>query len=94
MGHYAPECKKPKKSKDSGKSLISNRTWVDSSNSDEVPNYSLIATADAEPDDKVLVTTYAYDTDDSSELRRYCINLHKNLNNRSLECEIVRSEFS
>ena len=92
MGHYAPECKKGK----SEKALISKgKDWADTSDSDDGVNYALMATVKDEAEsseNKVPLTTYAYDTDNISELRIYLKNIHVSYRDQTLENERIKSE--
>ncbi|KAK1399122.1 hypothetical protein POM88_008985 [Heracleum sosnowskyi] len=92
MGHYAPECKKGK----SEKALITKgKDWVDTSDSDEGVNYALMATVKDEVEssgNKVPLTTYAYDTDNISELRIYLKSIHVIYRDQTLENERIKSE--
>ncbi|KAK1353364.1 hypothetical protein POM88_052499 [Heracleum sosnowskyi] len=92
MGHYAPECKKGK----SEKALITKgRDWADTSDSDEDVNYALMATVKDESDsyeNKVPLTTYAYDIDNISELRIYLKSTHVSYRDQTLENERIKSE--
>ncbi|KAK1379199.1 hypothetical protein POM88_025943 [Heracleum sosnowskyi] len=92
MGHYAPECKKSK----SEKALISKgKDWADTSDSDDGVNYSLMATVKDETEssgNKVPLTTYAYDTDNISELRVYLKSVHVSYRDQTLENERIKSE--
>ncbi|KAK1398534.1 hypothetical protein POM88_008397 [Heracleum sosnowskyi] len=92
MGHYAPECKKGK----SEKALISKgKDWADTSDSDEGVNYALMATVKDETEsseNKVPLTTYAYDTDNISELRVYLKSVHVSYRDQTLENERIKSE--
>ncbi|KAK1401859.1 hypothetical protein POM88_001464 [Heracleum sosnowskyi] len=92
MGHYAPECKKGK----SEKALITKgKDWADTSDSDEDVNYALMATVKDESDsseNKVPLTTYAYDTDNISELRIYLKSIHVSYRDQTLENERIKSE--
>ncbi|KAK1403290.1 hypothetical protein POM88_002895 [Heracleum sosnowskyi] len=92
MGHYAPECKKGK----SEKALISKgKDWADTSDSDDGENYALMATVRDETEsseNKVPLTTYAYDTDNISELRVYLKSVHVSYRDQTLENERIKSE--
>ncbi|KAK1379814.1 hypothetical protein POM88_026558 [Heracleum sosnowskyi] len=89
MGHYAPECKKGK----SEKALITKgRDWADTSDSDEGVNYALMATVEDESENKVPLTTYAYDIDNISELRIYLKSIHVSYRDQTLENERIKSE--
>ncbi|KAK1394494.1 hypothetical protein POM88_013550 [Heracleum sosnowskyi] len=92
MGHYAPECKKGK----SEKALISKgKDWADTSDSDDGVNYALMATVKDETEsseNKVPLTTYAYDTDNISELRVYLKSVHVSYRDQTLENERIKSE--
>ncbi|KAK1373841.1 hypothetical protein POM88_030034 [Heracleum sosnowskyi] len=92
MVHYAPECKKGK----SEKALITKgKDWADTSDSDEGVNYALMATGRDEADsseNKVPLTTYAYDTDNISELRIYLKSIHVSYRDQTLENERIKSE--
>ncbi|KAK1365855.1 hypothetical protein POM88_041416 [Heracleum sosnowskyi] len=92
MGHYAPECKKGK----TGKALVSKgKDWADTSDSDDGENYALMATVKDETEsseNKVPLTTYAYDTDNISELRIYLKNIHVSYRDQTLENERIKSE--
>ncbi|KAK1384661.1 hypothetical protein POM88_022396 [Heracleum sosnowskyi] len=92
MGHYAPECKKGK----SEKALITKgKDWADTSDSDEGVNYALMATIKDEAEsseNKVPLTTYAYDTDNISELRIYLKSIHVSYRDQTLENERSKSE--
>ncbi|KAK1388711.1 hypothetical protein POM88_016889 [Heracleum sosnowskyi] len=92
MGHYAPECKKGK----SEKALITKgKDWADTSDSDEDVNYALMATVQGESDsseNKVPLTTYAYDIDNISELRIYLKSIHVSYRDQTLENERIKSE--
>ena len=92
MGHYAPECKKGK----TEKALISQgKDWADTSDSDEEVNYALMAAVKNETEsseNKVPLTTSAYDIDDISELRIYLKNVHVSYRDQTLENERIKSE--
>ncbi|KAK1399686.1 hypothetical protein POM88_009549 [Heracleum sosnowskyi] len=92
MGHYAPECKKGR----TEKALISKgKDWADTSDSDDGVNYALMATIKDEvesSENKVPLTTYAYDTDNISELRIYLKNIHVSYRDQTLENERIKSE--
>ncbi|KAK1356144.1 hypothetical protein POM88_049400 [Heracleum sosnowskyi] len=92
MGHYALECKKGK----SEKALITKgRDWADTSDSDEDVNYALMATVKDESDsyeNKVPLTTYAYDIDNISELRIYLKSIHVSYRDQTLENERIKYE--
>ncbi|KAK1351389.1 hypothetical protein POM88_054394 [Heracleum sosnowskyi] len=92
MGHYAPECKKGR----TEKALISKgKDWADTSDSDDGVNYALMATVKDEvesSENKVPLTTYAYDTDNISELRIYLKNIHVSYRDQTLENERIKSE--
>ncbi|KAK1401340.1 hypothetical protein POM88_000945 [Heracleum sosnowskyi] len=92
MGHYAPECKKGK----SEKALISKgKDWADTSDSDDGENYALMATVRDETEsseNKVPLTTYAYDTDNISELRVYLKSVHVSYRDQTLENERIKAE--
>ncbi|KAK1378640.1 hypothetical protein POM88_025384 [Heracleum sosnowskyi] len=92
MGHYAPECKKGK----SEKALITKgKDWADTSDSDEGVNYALMATVRDEAEsseNKVPLTTYAYDTNNISELRIYLKSIHVSYRDQTLENERIKSE--
>ncbi|KAK1355750.1 hypothetical protein POM88_049006 [Heracleum sosnowskyi] len=92
MGHYAPECKKGK----SETALISKgKDWADTSDSDDGVNYALMATVKDETEsseNKVPLTTYAYDTDNISELRVYLKSVHVSYRDQTLENERIKSE--
>ncbi|KAK1403934.1 hypothetical protein POM88_003539 [Heracleum sosnowskyi] len=92
MGHYAPECKKGK----SVKALISKgKDWADTSDSDDGENYALMANVRDETEsseNKVPLTTYAYDTDNISELRVYLKSVHVSYRDQTLENERIKAE--
>ncbi|KAK1387650.1 hypothetical protein POM88_015828 [Heracleum sosnowskyi] len=92
MGHYAPECKKGK----TEKALISKgKDWADTSDSDDGENYALMATVRDETEsseNKVPLTTYAYDTDNISELRVYLKSVHVSYRDQTLENERIKAE--
>lgn len=94
MGHYAPECKKGK----TEKALITKgRDWADTSDSDEEVNYALMATFENESEsseNKVPLTTHAYNTDNISELRIYLKSIHISYRDQTLENERIKSENS
>ncbi|KAK1384246.1 hypothetical protein POM88_021981 [Heracleum sosnowskyi] len=92
MGHYTPECKKGK----SEKALISKgKDWADTSYSDDAVNYALMATVKDEAEsseNKVPLTTYAYDTYNISELRIYLKSIHVSYRDQTLENERIKAE--
>ena len=92
MGHYAPECKKGK----TEKALISKgKDWADTSDSDDEVNYALMATVNngaESSENKVPLTTYAYDTDNISELRIYLKSIHVSYRDQTLENERIKTE--
>ncbi|KAK1383847.1 hypothetical protein POM88_021582 [Heracleum sosnowskyi] len=92
MGHYAPECKKGKSEKEL---ITKSKDWADTSDSDEGVNYALVATVKDEAEsseNKVPLTTYAYDTDNISEIRIYLKSIHVSYRDQTLENERTKSE--
>ena len=72
MGHFATKCWKAKYGK--AKALISeNKDWMDSSDSNEEVNYSLMANVEAEVSlpEKVPSVVYNFDTDNMLELNPF-----------------------
>ncbi|KAK1372291.1 hypothetical protein POM88_028484 [Heracleum sosnowskyi] len=87
-----PKCKKGK----SEKALITKgKDWADTSDSDEDVSYALMATVEDKSEtseNKVPLTTYAYDIDNISELRIYLKNIHVSYRDQTLENERIKSE--
>ncbi|KAK1396741.1 hypothetical protein POM88_006604 [Heracleum sosnowskyi] len=92
MGHFASECKKTKAL------ITSSKDWMDSSSESdtEVVNYALMANIDdtAIPDDKVLNTVFDFDTDNTSELRRFLKSLHISFRSQTAENTRILYEMS
>ncbi|KAL8088255.1 hypothetical protein AgCh_038146 [Apium graveolens] len=93
-GHISPDCKKVKS--DKGKALvIKKKSWTDTSDSESEENYALMANADSSSEAvelKVPQTTYAFHTDDISELRRYLKTMFISYRDQTLTCERLTSE--
>lgn len=93
IGHIATECRKPKTERSTV--LITRKAqWADSSDSDEEVNYALVANAnDSIPlEEKVPQTTFAFDTDDISELRKFLKCMHVSYRDQTLENERIKIE--
>ncbi|KAL8103712.1 hypothetical protein AgCh_028059 [Apium graveolens] len=93
-GHISPDYKKGKS--DKGKALVTKKkSWVDSSDSEDEVNYTLMANADGSPETaelKVPQTTYAFHTDDITELRLYLKTMFISYRDQTLTCERLTSE--
>ncbi|KAL8088485.1 hypothetical protein AgCh_038310 [Apium graveolens] len=94
LGHFAADCRKPRAKKK--QALISRkRNWDDSSDSDDRINYVLMENIDAETNKdelKVPQSTFAFDIDDSCELKIFLKNIHVSFRGQTLENNIIKSE--
>ncbi|KAL8112899.1 hypothetical protein AgCh_020272 [Apium graveolens] len=93
-GHISPDCKKGKS--DKGKALVTKRkSWTDISDSEDEVNYALMVNVDSNTDTvelKVPQTTFAFNTDDITELRLYFKTMFISFRDQTLKCEILTSE--
>ncbi|KAL8148157.1 hypothetical protein AgCh_005489 [Apium graveolens] len=93
-GHISPDCKKGKG--DKGKALVTKKkNWTDTSDSEDEVNYALMANADSSSDAaelKVPQTTYAFHTDDITELRSYHKTIFISYRDQTLTCDRLTSE--
>ncbi|KAL8155610.1 hypothetical protein AgCh_000848 [Apium graveolens] len=93
-GHISPDCKKGKS--DKGKALVTKRkSWINTLDSESEVNYALMANADSSSkvaELKVPQTTYAFHTDDNTELRRYLKTMFISYRDQTLTCERLTSE--
>ena len=93
-GHISPDCKKGKS--DKGKALVTKqKSWTDSSDSDDEVTYALMANTDDSPETaelKVPQTTYAFHTDDITELRLYLKTMFVSYRDQTLTCDRLTSE--
>ncbi|KAL8120655.1 hypothetical protein AgCh_017726 [Apium graveolens] len=93
-GHISPDCKKGKS--DKGKALVTKKkSWTDSSDSEDEVNYTLMANADGNPETaelKVPQTTYAFHTDNITELRLYLKTMFISYRDQTLTCERLTSK--
>ena len=95
MGHYVPDSKIPKISKDSGKALvISNADRMDSSDSEEEVNYTLMANVEdgSQSSETVPNIVYDFDTDNMSKLKSFLRSLHISYRSQSQENSRIISE--
>ncbi|KAL8148288.1 hypothetical protein AgCh_005602 [Apium graveolens] len=93
-GHISPVFKKGKS--DKGKALVTKKkSWTNTSDSEDEENYALMANADNSSDAaelKVPQTTYAFHTDDITELRLYLKTMFISYRDHTLTCERLTSE--
>ncbi|KAL8132325.1 hypothetical protein AgCh_007988 [Apium graveolens] len=92
--HISPDCKKGKS--DRGKALVTKKKrWTYTSDSEHEVNYALMANADGSPETaelKARQTTYAFHTDDITELRLYLKTMFISYRDHTLTCERLTSE--
>ncbi|KAL8091781.1 hypothetical protein AgCh_034148 [Apium graveolens] len=93
-GHISPDFKKGKG--DKGKALVTKKKiWTDTSDSKDEVNYALMANADSSSEAvelKVPQTTYAFHTDDITELRSYLKTISISYRDQTLTCDNLTSE--
>ncbi|KAL8133743.1 hypothetical protein AgCh_008981 [Apium graveolens] len=92
--HISPDCKKGKS--DKGKALFTKKkSWTDSSDSEDEVDYALMVNVDGSPETaelKVPQTTYAFHTDDITELRLYLKTMFISYRDQTLTSERLTSE--
>ena len=92
---WTTECKKAKNEK--GQAFFTKKgSWADSSDSEEEVNYALMANTDNNSEvveSKVPHSTFAFDTEDITELRLFLKNLHVSYRDQTLENERLKSEI-
>ncbi|KAL8095676.1 hypothetical protein AgCh_036896 [Apium graveolens] len=90
----SPDCRKGKNDKD--KALVTKKkSWSDASDSENEENYALMANANSSFDTadlKIPQTTYAFHTDDITELRRYLKTMFISYKDQTLTSERLTSE--
>ncbi|KAL8097853.1 hypothetical protein AgCh_030822 [Apium graveolens] len=93
-GHISRDCKKGKSNK--GKTLVTKKkSWTNTSDYELEENYALMANVDSSfeaADLKVPQTTYAFHTDDITELRSYLKTIFISYRDQTLTCDRLTSE--